>query len=57
MIINNTCVGFLATLNDKGDYAFHFVLSPTATDEDMRENVVMASAMFYHPLVTMLNLK
>ena len=37
MILNNTCVGFLASLNDKGDYAFHIALPPTATDEDMRE--------------------
>ena len=37
MILNNTCVGLLVTLNDKGDYAFHFALPPTATDEDMRE--------------------
>ena len=36
-IINKTCVCVLATLNDKGDFAFHLLLPPYLTDEHMKE--------------------
>ena len=36
-IINKTSICVLATLNDKGDFAFHLLLPPNLTDEHMKE--------------------
>ena len=37
MIINKTCTCFISTLNAKGDFAFHLILPPSSTDDDLKE--------------------
>ncbi|XP_003383373.1 PREDICTED: FAD-dependent monooxygenase apdD-like [Amphimedon queenslandica] len=47
---NSVSQGIFVTLNDKGDFAFHLVLKPTESDEDMKERVRNAEHYIKHAI-------